>query len=334
MSKVYNTQTNKSTTTINKDQDFDLGTSFEMEEELEEDQGQWITHLFTRNGNLSFACRGFLAYLFSHKSGFKINLKMIQNNVFNIPYKREKGRDYIRRLAKEAEDNGYLSKQYYILNGLRRFNYKVHKKPLIKNMFARDGYAGAGYPVPLLSISSLSTDKDDTESLSQKPKKPKPIKSEKEHTAPSSPIIPFWFFKDKSSNVGLTAEEYDSLVKELGLTVFEQAVSVLRDWDMNKRKSGGGFKSKNLAKKIRSTGIEIRQKAQEPLVKQVHDEAINNKVNSFLNNLDQNTKRFIGINRKKKVLLLETKDKLDIELSYTVMNDEFFEKLESWRKNL
>ena len=260
---------------VDKEEENFSGTSFEMEEELEEDQGQWLTHLFSRNGKLSFACRGFLAYLFSHKPGFKINLKMIQNNVFDIPYKREKGRDYIRRLAKEAEQNGYLSKSYYSLNGLRRFIYKVHKKPLIKKMFARDGITVRGNPVPLLRIPN-STDRNNT-------KKPTP---------PSSAII----FHMKIGETGLTLEEYSQLGKELGKDLLDLGLQGMNDWLDKERKANPKvrFTRKDIVKKVREWCIKISKSRKTiKLISEKHGERERQKQLDYIDKIKNNNKKLL-----------------------------------------
>lgn len=243
-----NTKTSNKDASVNEKEDLFNETYFEMEEESEEDQGQWIQHLFSRNGNLSFACRGFLVFLFSHKPSFQISLKMIQNHLTNLPYKREKGRDYIRRLAREALENGFLSKIWYKNEkGLPRFRYKVHKKPVIKKMFREDGIAGFGNPVDK-RISSLIL-KDDIEKIPLPKHKPK--KAAKPTTPPSSAIIPLWFLKGEGS-ASIPQAEYDEKVRKYGEKIVDKAVSKIRELDSEYKnsKSGNGYKSKNLSKKI------------------------------------------------------------------------------------
>jgi hypothetical protein len=234
-------------------------------------------------------------------------LKSIQNNVFNIPYKREKGRDYIRRLAKEAEKNGYLSKLYYNLNGLRRFSYKVHKKPFIKEMFARDGITGAGNPVPLLRISNSTDKKNNT----KRERASEEVVAEKRTTPPSSAII---IFKDEKREIKIEEDDFKSLLNSIGKVRLDETIESIKNWldeDQKRRIS-----SKDILKKIKCWD-ERFQRTKNVLKKRKEIEDIEDKKK----NKEKSEKTFIENSAYMESLMKnpEMKKLFKLEKEYTVL---------------
>jgi len=152
---------------------------------------------------------------------------MIRNNVHNIPYKREKGKDYIKRLVKEAMVNGYLSIEYYIIEsgknkGLQRSIYKVHKKPLNKEMFARCGITDSGISPPVRIPISTGTSKEVVKKGPEKPVPPPKI-------SPTATTSVSQKTKKKSLRRDITEEEISNLKLKYPPPLIDEKVKKVRE---------------------------------------------------------------------------------------------------------
>lgn len=246
MSKAYNITSDKEAIEKNPEVEF----IFEQEEEY----GQWVPNSFARNEKLSFECRGFLLYLFSHNPNpqkFKITLKSVVNHLSGLNRYRNKGIDFVRKLAREAEKEGYLEKQYFILKGLRRLRYIVHKKPFIKKMFTTQALAAPGQSLPLSSSNTYISYIKEEEVVCKKPNlgKVSQDKATKNKQPPSSADTTSILYDFKKGEIWLTKSDYTKLIDDLGEKEFIRTIGAMNDWS---EATGCKYKNKKLLpKKIR-----------------------------------------------------------------------------------
>lgn len=93
-----------------------------------------------RDETISFACRGFLAYLLSMKDGWRINFKQLVTHA-----KATCGRDKVRSILDEALEAGYMMREEFLApSGLQRCRYFISEKPKFKKCLPRteNPYAG------------------------------------------------------------------------------------------------------------------------------------------------------------------------------------------------
>ena len=156
MNKAYTKSANNSTRTISSSEE-DESNEFIFNQEEWREPYQIVYHSFARLETMSFECRAFLIYLFSHKDSFKVTQKSVLQHLSKVKKKRSKGRYYIKSLIKEAQENGYLEIEKYRSGGLQRQRWIVHKEPVSKNV-ARMQDNGVRYPAPLrINISKKYT---------------------------------------------------------------------------------------------------------------------------------------------------------------------------------
>src|SRR5271165_5466915 len=99
-----------------------IDTDFEIEECSHEPPTPYtiVPNALIRDESISPACRWLIIYLISNTAGWKIKASQIINHLKGIP---GYGRDNVYKILKEAIDAGYMMRQEWTVNNLKRFKY-------------------------------------------------------------------------------------------------------------------------------------------------------------------------------------------------------------------
>lgn len=186
----------------------------------EENPYSQISNELIRDESISPNCRWLIIYLLSNKGNWKINVNQIKNHV-----KSHIGKNKLYSIIKEAIEAGYMIREDYINNNLRRCKYFVSEKPKFKKFFLRTDCLHPQKPHDKETISKEENIVKDN--VLEKPKIVHNLKKEK-------PIIkktlPRFTNKNKTMDAKrrwkLTDHQYDNLqwLKDQGVDSDEKTL--------------------------------------------------------------------------------------------------------------
>ena len=103
-----------------------------------------VSKTLTRDDSISFECRGLLCYLLSNIDSWRVNTNQVANHINKFM-----GRDKVRELFKEAIDAGYLKREDYLENGLKRYRYLISEYGRFKKCLPCTDFQGPGIQGPV-----------------------------------------------------------------------------------------------------------------------------------------------------------------------------------------
>lgn len=101
----------------------------------EENPYTQILNELIRDKSISPNCRMIIIFLLSNKNHWVIRIRQLC-----AEFKNYLGRDVIYKLINEAIEAGYIKREEFIVNGLKRFKYFLSEKPKFKKCLPRPGF--------------------------------------------------------------------------------------------------------------------------------------------------------------------------------------------------
>ena len=113
---------------MSKNTKYDSNSTIERCPHDEENPYTMVSNELIRDSSISPNCRWLIIYLLSNKDkGWRINAAQIINHV-----KKFIGRDCVYNTLDEAIESGYISREIYKVNNMKRYRYFVSEKPKFK----------------------------------------------------------------------------------------------------------------------------------------------------------------------------------------------------------
>jgi hypothetical protein len=172
----------------NNPQDFD--DTIERCEHDEENPYTQVLNALIRNKEISPNCRMIIIFLLSNKNNWVIRIPQLINE-----FKDHIGKDLMYKIINEAIEAGYIKREEYTKNNLKRYKYKLSEKPKFKKCFRHPDSqdTGAQYTENTDSKERTSTIKN--------------IEKKQQHAALAAAV-----FSESSKKEKPTPKIYDCLI--------------------------------------------------------------------------------------------------------------------------
>lgn len=123
----------------------------------EENPYTQILNALIRDNNISPNCRMIIIFLLSNKNNWTIRIPQLISE-----FKKHLGKDAIYKIINEAIEAGYILREEYTENNLKRYKYYLSEKPKFKKCFLHPEFQDTGAPDPEKPDSKERTCKEKT----------------------------------------------------------------------------------------------------------------------------------------------------------------------------